>query len=731
MATQKTYNFKLTGTEKSLKEIEDINRALVATDQDLVKVEDNNAFKKLANDAVAAEKRLVGLNKEAVKQADASKKLGESFQGAFTVLQTSSTAAFGEVSESLTKAQGLAGGLVSSFDGVKKVVEGLSTENLKMFSGLVDGFKRSALGATLFGNATRAALTATGIGIFLVALGAIAANWEDIAESIGLTTKQLDRQIEQAERLRELSKDYNAEKLREEQLSLKISQIRGENAVNLATQELVIAKQQLEIAKEQGRILGEELDFKNRNDKLQQEDLDREKEAIKLIQTRNDEVLLAEEKLQAAITQRLDETDKKEKEDAKKRAEELKAIDRQIIDLRLANLEDGLRKEQLIIRERYRREIEDVQGTEKQKTEQIKLLTEARFKELDAVRKKYNEQELKKEFEDVKKGLQVVSIPSQEQIKKSLQAAIATRNAELEKSQANTPKVRSVFDIIFGTNTEGLSDEEREENVRALVQASLNVIQSSIDFLFTSLSANIRDLEEDLDQLTQDYDRRVAQVDETRQQLAQAEGDRSARLIEQLKQQEQAEQELYNKKVSLERQLQKEKQRQAKLRKAADIGQAIAGTALGVVGALGNRPWTPANFVLAALVGAAGAVQVATIAKQQYARGGVLEGPSHSQGGIKTPFGELEGGEAVINKRSTAKYKPILSAINVAEGGRPFFETGGQLATPDFAGIPQQNQGINANQMAEMIGNLNVQVAVTDINDVNSKLDTINVRVDY
>jgi len=62
------------------------------------------------------------------------------------------------------------------------------------------------------------------------------------------------------------------------------------------------------------------------------------------------------------------------------------------------------------------------------------------------------------------------------------------------------------------------------------------------------------------------------------------------------------------------------------------------------------------------------------------ARGGILDGPSHSQGGIQTAYGELEGGEAIINKRSTEKFAPLLSSINEAEGGvnfSPTYEKGG------------------------------------------------------
>jgi hypothetical protein len=47
--------------------------------------------------------------------------------------------------------------------------------------------------------------------------------------------------------------------------------------------------------------------------------------------------------------------------------------------------------------------------------------------------------------------------------------------------------------------------------------------------------------------------------------------------------------------------------------------------------------------------------------------GGLLQGPSHSSGGIPV---EAEGGEYIVNKRSTAKWLPILHAINEESTGR-------------------------------------------------------------
>ena len=72
--------------------------------------------------------------------------------------------------------------------------------------------------------------------------------------------------------------------------------------------------------------------------------------------------------------------------------------------------------------------------------------------------------------------------------------------------------------------------------------------------------------------------------------------------------------------------------------------------------------------------------------------GGVTQGPRHSEGGIPTRFGELEGGEAVINRRSTAAFRPLLSAINEAGGGRAFAD-GGELDDeyPDGGTIPYED----------------------------------------
>ena len=107
----------------------------------------------------------------------------------------------------------------------------------------------------------------------------------------------------------------------------------------------------------------------------------------------------------------------------------------------------------------------------------------------------------------------------------------------------------------------------------------------------------------------------------------------------------------------------------------------VQATINGIVGAIAQYEAGPvAGIALSAVVAALAAVQIALISSQEnpYAKGGILRGASHAQGGIEYQVGgrmvELEGNEMVINKKATAipEYRSMASAINVATGGVPF-----------------------------------------------------------
>ena len=111
----------------------------------------------------------------------------------------------------------------------------------------------------------------------------------------------------------------------------------------------------------------------------------------------------------------------------------------------------------------------------------------------------------------------------------------------------------------------------------------------------------------------------------------------------------------------------------------------------------------------------------------EYANGGMVHGRSHAQGGEKFAVGgrvvELEGGEAVINKRSTAMFRNQLSAMNAAGGGVKFAD-GGLLNMPSFS--QQQFNALGQNQMMGAMGSASKVVVVeADITDSQNAVSVI------
>jgi hypothetical protein len=105
----------------------------------------------------------------------------------------------------------------------------------------------------------------------------------------------------------------------------------------------------------------------------------------------------------------------------------------------------------------------------------------------------------------------------------------------------------------------------------------------------------------------------------------------------------------------------------------------------------------------------------------------MVHGKSHAFGGEKFAVGgrvvELEGGEAVINKRSTAMFRSQLSAMNSAGGGVKFAD-GGLLNMPSFASN-QFNAINNSNMLSAMSSGSRVVVVESDITDAQNSVSVI------
>lgn len=280
---------------------------------------------------------------------------------------------------------------------------------------------------------------------------------------------------------------------------------------------------------------------------------------------------------------------------------------------------------------------------------------------------------------------------------------------------------------------------EQEKDIREQIkQASIQLAQDASDAIFELEAENAeRRLEKRLEELdTQES-----------AQLALVEGNAIA--------EQQVREEFDAQREQLEREAFERKKRM-------DIAQAVMNGALGITSALTQ---VPAGFVMAALVAAQTAIQVATIAAQQFARGGLIEGemtpkaehgifvgPSHAGGGINTRLSgrrvNVEGGEyferlrngstVVINKRSTSRFRDALlgqagrdypgklqtlSGINQYGGGVPLFAMGGLVPTMGNASV-DPNQNVQLQLLAASIDKLSNRVPVLTV----QSYDTVNAR---
>ena len=194
-------------------------------------------------------------------------------------------------------------------------------------------------------------------------------------------------------------------------------------------------------------------------------------------------------------------------------------------------------------------------------------------------------------------------------------------------------------------------------------------------------------LEEEYDMLEEQYQKQeelekkhTDRVNSIEDELKTARGDRRENLINQLAQEKNAQIKALESERAIEKekeQNQKKQQQLEKQQKALEkkrweqnkknqIVQATINTFTAVTNALSVQPWF-VGLALSAVALALGMANVAKIkAQKYYAKGGLLEGKSHSQGGIKVGNTgiEVEGGEFVTNKITTRQNLPLLEYIN-------------------------------------------------------------------
>lgn len=324
---------------------------------------------------------------------------------------------------------------------------------------------------------------------------------------------------------------------------------------------------------------------------------------------------------------------------------------------------DKTGQDRALIEEKYLKQIETLYndyGKRLMSTEQSQneiLLSQRQIEineELNILAKQYEQGIIKKkEYEKQKSDLEhqyaMESLNSQLQILES-NLYLFSGNERLEKEKEIA---RLRVQLSKETSDKIIEDAKREEEERKKVeQAKKRLIQESISAIISIgnslFQRQIDNVDAEIEANQDEYDAKVETIDALAEKdiitTEEAEARKRA-----------AEEETSRKNKELEKKKAELQTRQAKFQKAMDIAQTIAATSLAVTKAL-------PNFVLAALVGAMGAVQLATILAQPIPK--YAHGTDNHPGGLAI-VGDGGRSEAVLvgDKAYITPDKPTLLSL--------------------------------------------------------------------
>lgn len=254
-----------------------------------------------------------------------------------------------------------------------------------------------------------------------------------------------------------------------------------------------------------------------------------------------------------------------------------------------------------------------------------------------------------------------------EELDAAEEAALATlKDLETKSKEAFPQFMQSIMGYV----------QEAVNSFNQIMQAVWDYQDNEYDDEQERLEKENELLDKKLDEQQEIVERHKDAIDSIEDELATSRGDRRQHLIDQLN----AEMEAQRRAAAEEKKIQKEKEanekKQEDLERQRKISQfhrdklqAIVNGAMAVTYAAANK-WPIPAIPLMALAASTTAAQIALMsANKPYAKGGLLEGPSHREGGI--PVGntgiEVEGKEYVIRKRSTAQNIDLLDYINKSE----------------------------------------------------------------
>lgn len=220
--------------------------------------------------------------------------------------------------------------------------------------------------------------------------------------------------------------------------------------------------------------------------------------------------------------------------------------------------------------------------------------------------------------------------------------------------------------------------------VSQLVNGLSNILSQVSNLVSAEFEAQRQKLDDELALLEEKYNemeeleqRHADKISSIEDEIANARGARRDHLVDMYNEEIAAQRRAFIEKQKIDAEMKRNEEKQRALEKAErkkqnqiQFQQALMSQSLAILNAFATKPWQ-VGLVMGAMATVLTGVQIALMKKsmaasEKYADGGVIQGKSHAQGGIKVLGGkaEVEGGEYITNKRTTALNQPVLEYIN-------------------------------------------------------------------
>ena len=629
----------------------------------------------------------------------------------------------------------LAGGGTKEFEKTLLKLQGAMalTQGLETLEGLPDTFRQIGQDAKLAFKAIKAGIGSTGIGLLVLALGAIVAYWDDIKAAVSgvtseqealneATAKQLEANeanlaaVEGSEQIMKLQGKTEEEiydiKLKQYDTTIQSAKASLTNAKITRDAQIEAADRNKKILQgiimfltaplqillytvdQVGKALGKDFGlvegFAGGISKMVFDPEEVKKEGDKTIKEAEDKLRQLEEK-RAGLVNGFNDKKKAEKEkaaqeaasaDEKENQKQLDAIKRQQQaedELYIAQAANDQDRERRTLERKQQRGQEELQA-EIDKYANIKTRTKEEEETLN---------ELKKAL-----GLRVLAdketlndlLDKQAQVQKD--KAIANAKDEFEKTKGY------VEAFYKAKEAEILNSGKTQEEIESELEANELARLDALKIAYEDYGQSVVDIDLEKAKKLNEIRKKDTEADKKSQEEKREAAFKSAEAVLNLASSTLS-QLLDLEKTKLEAQLadqalsEEQREKIAKesfeKQKKLQIALALVDAAKTTTSILAQYPKFDGGIAMFAALAVTAVTLGMAIAKikavqyvspnkstkpkkdntgSMYQEGGMLQGPGHDLGGIRTSMGELEGGEFVVNRRSAANFLPLLESIN-------------------------------------------------------------------